>query len=254
MLLKTVLALFLVLLHIPSHAQLVNIESRRMQSDSLRFVLQGNVSGSYTDINGSTIFQTRPSLSTQFKSIDLDNVFFIVGDYRLLRTSDRDIANAWLLHLRYNRKMTSLITIEAFIQSQHDRVLAIKSRNLGGAGLRLQLLSSENASIFVGQAYIYERERANFVDETIYHHRNSSYVTLTATIPNTSLSFTNTFYYQPLYEDFGDYRLLEQFKASVSISKVVDLFVLFDYYYDSITPEDQRQFSSTTSAGLGVNL
>ena len=225
-----------------------------MQSDSTRFVLQGNVSGSYTNINGSTIFQTRPSISMQIKSKDLKNIIFLLGDYRLLRSNDNDIANARLFHMRYNRKITTRLTLEAFLQSQRDRVLAIKSRNLGGAGVRIELLSSENASIHWGNSYIYEQEEANFVDETVYHHRNSTYLTINASIPGTDVNITNTFYYQPLYEDVGDYRLLEQLRLNISITDVVSLFGQFNYYYDSITPAEQRQFSSTTSAGLGITL
>ena len=246
--------LLLCIFPISVHGQLVNIESRRMQNDSLRFVLQGNLSGSYTDINGSTIFQTRPSLSIQAKSVDLNNVWFFVGDYRLIRTQERDITNAWLLHLRFNRRVTPTLWLESFVQSQHDRVLAIETRNLIGVGLRFHIVNTPNVSVHWGYAYMYEREQANFIDETVYHHRNSSYVTLRATIPNTAVSFTNTFYYQPLYEDFGDYRLLEQLRMNVSITQAIDLFGLFEYYYDSVTPAESRQFSSTTSAGLSVSL
>ena len=246
--------LLLLFLATPVSAQLVNIESRRMQSDSTRFVFQANVSGSFTNINGSTIFQTRPSLSSQVKTKDLRNTFFLISDYRLLRSNDTDIANAWLGHVRYNRKVSSRVTFEAFLQSQRDQVLAIKSRNLAGAGVRLQVLSSEHLTLHWGYAYMYEREEANFVDETVYDSRNSSYVTVNASIPGTDVSITNTFYYQPLYDDFGDYRLLEQLRLNISITDVVNLFGLFNYYYDSITPAEQRQFSSTTSAGIGITL
>ena len=242
------------LLPLPAEAQLVNIESRRMQNDSTLFVLQGDLSGSYTNINGSTIFQTRPSLSTQVKTIDLRNTFFFVGDYRLLRTQTSDIANAWLLHLRYNRALSQSLKLEAFVQAQNDQVLAIKSRHLVGVGVRVRLIATPDLSIHVGNAYMYEREEANQVDEVVYHHRSSSYITIYSAIPGTTLTITNTFYYQPLYQDLGDYRLLEQLKVNVSISKMVSLFGLINYYYDSVTPASMRQFSSTTSAGLGINL
>ncbi len=251
---RYLLWLFVFFLPLPAAAQLVNIESRRMQEDSTRFAFQSNVSGSFTDINGSTIFQTSPSLSTQFKTADLTNVVFLTSYYRLLRTDEKDISNVWLVHLRYNRKVTPALTLEAFVQNQHDAVLAIESRRLAGAGVRVPLLSRENTQIYLGNAYLYEREEANFVDEIEYHHRNSSYLTLSARLPESSVTLTNTFYYQPLYEDLGDYRILEQFKANVSLSGKISLFVVFDYYYDSITPEDMRQFSSTTSAGLGIDL
>lgn len=236
------------------YGQLVNIESRRMQDDSTRFVFQGNVSGSYTNVNGRTVFQARPALSTQFKSNDLSHIFFLLGDYRLLRSGDQDIANSWLLHLRYNYRISSPLTLEAFVQSQHDEVLSIENRSLVGTGLRVKLVDVEGFSAYAGNAYMYERSTANFVDSTVYNHRSSSYLAVNGTIPGTQVTITNTFYYQPLYRDFGDYRILEQIRVTIDITEIVNLFGTFNYYYDSVTPEAKRQFSSTTTAGLGITL
>lgn len=248
------MALFLILAPISAKAQLVNIESRRMQSDSTRFTLEGNVSGTYTNVNGGTVFQARPSLATQVKSKNLENTFFFIGDYRLLRTQNNDIANAFFMHLRYNKTLSPNLKLEAFVQAQYDQVLAITSRRLLGLGIRVYLIENEHISLRVGNSYMYEREEANEVDEVAYYHRNSSYITLGASLPESPLSITNTLYYQPLYADFSDYRLLEQLRINVNLSEAISLFGLFNYYYDSVTLENTRQFSSTTSAGLGFSL
>lgn len=237
-----------------SHAQLVNIESQRMQTDSIRFVLRGDFSFSYDNYDGDYIYQIGSSLATQAKSKDLKKIFLLLGNYNLIRSEDQDFQNTWFLHLRYNQKLSNLFRLEAFVQSQHNQLLNINARNLIGVGLRFKLVSKENVRLYLGNAYMYEEEKSDDFDVKNYNHRNSSYLSLSANIPNSNVEITNTIYYQPLYSDFTDYRILEQFKLNVPLSKVLSMYTLLDYYHDNLTPSGNAQFSTNISVGLGINL
>jgi len=237
-----------------SHAQLVNIESKRMQTDSIRFVLRGDFSFSYDNYDGDYIYRIGSSLSTQVKSKDLKKIYFLLGNYNLIRSEAQDFQNTWFLHLRYNHKLSNLFRFEAFVQSQNNQLLAINSRNLVGAGLRLKLISKDPIRLYLGNAYMYEEEKSDAFYTKEYNHRNSTYLTISATVAESNVSITNTFYFQPLYKDFSDYRILEQLKIDVPLSKVLSLYTLFDYYHDNITPSGESQFSSNISIGLGIKL
>ena len=54
-----------------SHAQLLTIESKRMQTDSIRFVLRSDFSFSYNNYDGDYIYRIESSFSTEVKSKDL---------------------------------------------------------------------------------------------------------------------------------------------------------------------------------------
>ena len=142
-----------------SHAQLVNIESKRMQTDSIRFVLRGDFSFSYDNYDGDYIYRIGSSLSTQVKSKDLKKIYFLLGNYNLIRSEAQDFQNTWFLHLRYNHKLSNLFRFEAFVQSQNNQLLAINSRNLVGAGLRFKLISKDHIRLYLGNAICMKKKK-----------------------------------------------------------------------------------------------
>ena len=69
------IAVCLLTLGFKSQAQLVNIESKRMQTDSTRFILNGNVSFNSSNNDGVYIFQALSNITTQFKSKNLKKIY-----------------------------------------------------------------------------------------------------------------------------------------------------------------------------------
>ncbi len=248
-----------------------------MHTDSDRFVLENYLSFSYNNNNGSSIFSIGNSLGTQFKSKDLNKIFLILGNFRLTRAEGQDFQNNWFVHFRFNYKLeewfkTKAIRFEAFVQSQYNELLSINSRNLIGSGLRWKLVSIENADhnaqtdyyqwknvkanfrMYLGVAYMYEEERSDTFDERFYHHRNSSYLSFNFVSGNEAVEMINTIYYQPLLQDFSDYRLSEQFQIRFKISETLSANGTFTYYFDSVTQGNATDYSSNLSFGLGLNL
>ncbi|WP_169301413.1 DUF481 domain-containing protein [Pontimicrobium aquaticum] len=225
-----------------------------MQTDSIRFVLRSDFSFSYDNYNGDYIYRIGSSLSSQVKSKDLEKIYFLLGNYNLIRSEAQDFQNTWFLHLRYNQKLSNLFRFEAFVQSQNNQLLAINSRNLLGAGLRFKLVSKELVKLYLGNAYMYEEEKSDAFNTKEHNHRNSTYLSISATIAESNVSITNTIYFQPLYKNFSDYRILEQLKIDVPLSKILSLYTLLDYYHDNITPSGGSQFSTNISVGFGIRF
>ncbi len=236
------------------NAQLVNIESKRMQKDSVRFALKSDVLFDYTNTNGDYIFEVNTNVTTQFKSKDLKKIFFFIGSYDLIRSKEQDFQNSWFFHLRYNRKLSNLFRLEAFIQNQKNALLTITSRNLVGAGIRLKVISTEATKMYLGNAYMYEIEKSNSTDQHFYNHRNSSYLSLSYAFTKIKLDLTGTVYFQPLYKDIGNHRILNQIKAELPITKVVSLSALYNYFYSSFSTVRGIDRSSNLSLGLTFNL
>jgi hypothetical protein len=235
-------------------AQLVNIESKRMQTDSVRFTLNGDFSFNHTNNDGIQVNQVDLSLTTQIKSKDLRKIYFFLGNYKLIDSGEKNLENAWFLHGRFNYKLSDALRLESFIQGQYNQLLIVEQRNLVGAGLRLKWVDKENFSGYAGNSYMYEIEISEQAGSTRYNHRNSTYLTLSYTSKQKKFSVTNTVYYQPLYRDFGDYRILEQFRLDIPLSKWLSVFTYYNYYFDSQTPLNSKEYTSNLNIGIGIRL
>ena len=235
-------------------AQLVNIESKRMQTDSIRFVLNSDLLFNYTDNNGAYILQIGSNLATQFKSKDLNSIFFLIGNVNLIRSKNEDFQNSWFLHARFNQKLSQLLRLEAFVQNQNNKKLTINQRNLIGVGLRLKLFATTTSIAYVGNSYMYEIETINSTDQKFFNHRNSSYISLNTSLVKYNLNLTGSFYFQPLYDNIGNHRILSQFKAEVPLTKRISFSALYNYSvinFDSILDDDR---ASNISFGFTLSI
>ena len=252
------------LFSISAFSQLVNIESLRIQTDSVRFVLSNHLSFSYYNTNGSEVFQISDGLSAQLKSKDLKKIYLLLGNYSFVRASEQNVNNTWFLHFRFNYKITDLWRFETFVQSQYNELLDINSRNLFGIGARLKLVSKEHVKLYFGNAYMYEHEKSESFNVNANNHRNSSYLSFNAKLPMNpnatdkkdikNIYFLNTIYYQPLYEDFSNFIISELFRVEVPMTNYLSMTTQFTYYYDSLTPSGNKQYVSNMSFGFGLNF
>lgn len=235
-------------------AQLVNIESIRMQTDSIRFVLKTDFLFNYSNTDGVYIYRFNLALNTQYKTKNLKNTFFFSGSAALVRSEDQDFQNSWFIHLRYNLKLNNKWRMEAFVQDQNNQLLSINSRSLLGAGLRYKFVRGAYFQAYLGNSYMYEKEGSSIVDQTYYNHRNSTYLSFGLSFEESKLELVNTIYFQPLYTDISNFRLLEQFKAEMPLFKKLKASMLFNYFYNNLNPFETSEFSSVFSVGLTYDL
>lgn len=237
-----------------SQAQLVNIEAKRMHTDSTRFVLKSDLLFNYTDNNEEFVLQLDSNISTQFKSKDLNKIYFLVLNYSLVRTDEKDIKNSWFFHARHNRKLSELVRLEAFIQDQNNAQLTIIRRTLVGAGLRFKLISTEKSKAYFGNSYMYEVEKLNAMDQRFYNHRNSSYISLNHSFTKINLDFIATVYFQPLYRDISNHRILGQIKAEIPLTDHISLSALYNYFFTDYSSTLQNDRTSTINVGITYSI
>jgi hypothetical protein len=80
--------------------------------------------------------------------------------------------------------------------------------------------------------YEYEEDDTT---ENPYHNdiRSSSYVTFTLVPKKEVISIVSTTYYQPLYNDLNDFRILTQESLVFNVSKKFIIEPKFSYLYDN---------------------
>lgn len=229
------------------NAQIVNVESLRIQTDTVGFA--GSFGGNFTlTKNVDQIFSANAFASIQYKSIK--STYLILSDYSFLKGANKKLLNKIFGHFRYDREITTFFRMEAFTQIQTNKITKIDTRFLIGMGPRLKMPTPDMLKAFVGILFMYEYEK-ELTDPVIYHRviRNSSYVAFTFE-PNDHVKITSTTFYQPKLDEFSDFRILNQESAAFSITKNLSVTLNWDYLYDAEPVKGIPKNNYTFSTGL----
>lgn len=212
-----------------SNAQIINIESARMQSDTIGWM--GGVSSSFSfNKSAQNVFSLNINAHLQYKS--QKNLWMILGNYGYLEGGNRRYIFNRFLHLRYNRKLNAWLRWEIFTQVQKDLVTDIKIRSLTGTGPRFKIISTKKFHFYAATLLMYEIESED-TNPVIKHFdwRSSSYVSFTI-LPAENIEIISTTYFQPRLNLLKDYRLLNDVDIKVKASKRFSISLQWNLIYD----------------------
>ena len=161
-----------------SQAQLVNIESQRVQSDSVRTITVLDLLYNYQNNNNEELSLINFSATHQYKTKNLKNYFLLLGNIDYSLANGEELSNSGLIHFRYNRKLNTRLRIEAFSQYQYNKILGIESRNLIGIGPRYKINKSDKMVFYIGSLLMQEFEKASDNTKTMSYQRLSSYLSI----------------------------------------------------------------------------
>jgi len=211
------------------YSQVVNIESKRMRSDTTGW--SGNAEANF-QLSKTTeeIFDFGARLHFQFKHKNY--LWLFLNEYRLIKGGGTEFVNSGFAHVRYNHKVTKeLLRWEVFTQIQFNGALDVGLRGLAGTGPRFKIYDSDEFRVYAASLYMFEYQEN--VNKTIIerNHRASSYLSFTIDIGK--VEFSNTAYYQPNLKDFKNYRIYTQTDLLFEIFEQLDFKTAFAYRYDT---------------------
>lgn len=219
-------------------AQLINVESNRMQEDTSRFAGQVSASFSYQQNNNSTLLATNGALNLQTRSKSRKDVFLLLGSYDLKQANSGDLSNDGFVHFRYTHKFNTFFRLEGFVQYQTNPVLLLDNRMLIGTGPRFKILNKPNFKSSLGTMYMFELENTlEEIPNQYTNHRLSTYFTFNYVFSEEKIEFNTVTYYQPLFNDFADFRITNQTVLSFKIVKNTSLQFGINYLYDASPPK-----------------
>jgi len=236
----------LLLISCSVHAQVVNIEQERIKSDTTGITGTGQVSFQYLK-EKSEVFNMGAGLHLQYKSSK--GLALCITDYSFSKAAGANYANAGIQHLRYNYKINNWLAPEVFTQVQFNKILHVNFRWLLGTGPRFTIVKNKSLRIYTGLSYMYEYEE---LVNSIYdrNHRLSSYVSLSYKLGENA-SIINTTYYQPLFNNFTDYRVSSQTDMKIQFAKHFAFKVGYVYFIDKKpaegVPRETQNFRNTIS-------
>lgn len=211
-------------------AQVVNIENERLRTDSNG--VYGSLSGNFSlTSNTKTVIVFDAIAQAEYKQDK--NLYLLLGSYGFVSGDQESFYNNAFIHFRYNRKVSSLLRWEAFTQGQFNKISKINLRYLLGTGPRFKLVDNEAWKIYAASLVMFEYEEDDTTVQAIHRDiRSTSYLSFTFQ-PVENVKLISTTYYQPLYADFNDFRLVNEEAFSVSVSKKFSIIPKFSYLYDS---------------------
>ena len=240
-------SLLIATIHKTTSAQIVNMESQRIQSDTTGWF--GNIGTSFLfEKNAVEVININATAHIEHKT--LKSLYLFLANFSLLKGSGQIFNNNLFYHLRYNYKLTKVLRWEAFTQLQQNSVTGIRIRFLVGTGPRIKVSDSKRLSLYAATAAMYEYEKEQ-THPPVYHYdiRSSSYVSATYK-PFQNTEFIGTLFYQPLYNNFSDYRILNEISVKFKLAKKLSFTTGWYYLYDSRPAAATPKLNYSVSNGI----
>lgn len=234
------------LMFFKTHAQIVNIENARIQTDTIGWFGTAGAGLSLTK-NTTRVFEADGDAHIQYQT--KKDLYLLLGSYSFLKGDDATFIDNTFLHFRYNHKLNSYIRWEAFTQIQKNTVSGISSRFLIGTGPRFKIMKNKIARIYAASLVMYEREDPTTNDLIQNNIRSSSYVSFTIT-PNKQVELVSTTFFQPKLNNWNDFRILNQASLRVKAAKKISVRINWNYLNDSMPVEGIPSVSYNLSTGF----
>lgn len=229
--------------------QILNIEQQRIRTDTTGWSGDARFAFDWID-NRNWMVQTsaRVHIQRQWKH----DLVLWVGDYGMIRTSGSDVSNSGFGHLRVNRKFAR-ITAEAFVQAQFNKILNVRFRFLAGAGPRFKLIQGNRFRLYAAFLGMAEHEVEESTGLIRNDWRMSDYISWTWNWTD-ALTLVQTTYFQPLFFDFADYRVMSQTDAVFRVAKRFSVSFSFQYAADTRPSEGAVQSTRAVRHVLSYNF
>ncbi len=242
---------FLILFSYSTFAQIVNIEKKRKNLNGFQATtaLNFNIKN-----NGSRIIELANSADIQY-SHKAHTIIFL-NNIKLLNIDKGSFVNNGFQHLRYNYtvKDSSFLTLEAFGQYQYNEQKLLQKRILSGGGPRFAIFRKKNFSLYFAPLAMFEYELYTDSARTETKSvRLDSYTNMHFSI-NDFVSFNLITYFQPVFNNFSDYRISGETGIRFKISKHLAYNVSYSLDFDNQPPENIQKIFWNLNNGLIIKL
>jgi Protein of unknown function, DUF481 len=229
----------------------VNTEKYRTLLDTVETLRVFHLDGSFQ--TGNTDLQEINSYFQYDSKGENHLVMFVASGNYGWKDGSR-FSDGALSQVRYVRNLEEKLRLETYVQVNYDNTRLLKFRYLIGAGPRIDLLKTKSYQLWFGTSYMYEYERLKkpkiVINKTITRvSRWSNYLSFVLDI-NGKLNLSFVTYYQPRFDMFKDFRILNEANLTSSISKQFALTIGFHLLYDKYPPITVKNTDTYTTVGL----
>ena len=237
----------------PSAAQIVNVESARMQSDTVGW-MGGAGLGMTLRQSTQKVFGINAEAHLQYKTKKDKGLWLILGSVGFLKGGGLNYVSDRFAHLRYNYKVNDWLRWEVFGQVLNNVITQIHTRFLVGTGPRFKIVKNNILRLYAASLVMYEREK-EITDPVVRHKdiRSSSYISFTFT-PRENIELISTTFFQPRFNQFSDYRILNEATFKVKASKHFSVSMRWEFLYDRFPAGTSPTTTYNLSTGIQAEL
>lgn len=246
------LLIFFCLLPLTNWGQIVYLGSPVFENDSAKFYTENSLNGEYDDNDGNYVLQIQISSSNHFRSEDKIKSMKLEGNFKWLRNGSENIQKRWLFFSQFNYHVAKNLLVSSIWQTQNNGNLDVAERSLTGLGLIWEVHKGTKFNVSLTNYAMIELEKAkHFQYEAFYRH--STRLGWGLNLFDNKLLLQNRTYFQPVYKNPKDFKVMNQFKLEIPITKHLRLFNLVEYYLDRYTPLDRSQYYVDAEFGFSIN-
>lgn len=160
--------------------------------------------------------------------------FLLTGSYTYGESASVRDVNQGYTHVRYTHITDKPVFFEAFNQLQFSEFQRLDLRALNGIGLRYKIFKEERVFFFAGSSVFHETERLEGLEGN-NNFRGNLYLSLVLK-PNKNTVISMINYYQPVVDDFKDFRIQVDLDFQNKLTKKLSIGTKFNFAHDSRPP------------------
>ncbi len=178
-------------------------------------------------------------ITAQYASTE--HLALFIGELSYAEQSGKKYVNQTMEHFRYVNRVNRIFFWEVIGQHQYHEFRRIDLRALGGTGPRLNFFFGKTFDLAIGSSYLYEYNRnskGEYSDSgnKRFLHRWSNYLHVDIKFSE-SMNLNSTFYWQPSFQEFEDYRLYYNINLSMKFNELLSFDINGGVIYDNRPPE-----------------
>lgn len=183
---------------------------------------------------------------------------FMAGSGRSTDVGGTPVVSQTYLHMRWTGMWHPRVGSDAFLQHQNDRFFRLQRRSLAGLGGRVEIVHDPRFMAWGGSAYMLEYEHIDVkpgapdARETV-SHRWTNYLTARVA-PSDAFLLQSTTYFQPRFDDLGDYRVLEVIESLGKVTDLLSFGLTLTVLHDSAPPTGVKGTDLRLSTSVHVAL
>ncbi|MFC1563290.1 DUF481 domain-containing protein [candidate division KSB1 bacterium] len=220
------------------------VNTERMRLERVENGFSGRISINFSLKSGNVeVFETGSGLRLQ---LDADKQrAFVVGNLNFAKNRSVKLINRGFAHLRYNYLFRKSTRLEYFAQLEFNEFTRLFNRKLMGAGIKFDLYSGNDKGIYYGSSVMYESEHIDILKDSqdvsrTNRFRWSNYLVIKWDSGNGS-ALVNSIYIQPVFDEFNDIRILDEFDLQAGITSSLALVLSLRFRYDNLPPSGVKK-------------
>jgi hypothetical protein len=165
----------------------------------------------------------------------------LTGNGRFAERAGAPFISQAFVHLRWTAMWHERVGSDTFAQYQFNAFQRLEARAVAGLGLRIEMVHEPSFLAWAGSGYMFEYDLIDVLPgasdpRDVFEHRWTNYFSMRLAVFDDQLLLQNTLYYQPRFDSFEDFRLLEELEVLATAGESVRLGVTLSVLYDSSPP------------------